>query len=457
MSGADECRCAFEVERVSLPNLIRVSRESPQVHMIVYVNYGHFQCFSFVSRPLLPPAVTRFLVTLLLTAVGAFLLLGEADQQQLVPTSDNSVQHPLGLLKPAPEVGAEHERGPRAARRVGKRVKRDAAVKDEQSPSVLLYINRFHNITSKAILDLLISYRKEAQRCNLPKGLSCRLTGADEAAPNADAVIHVPSPVSTWLDDPLEYKKGQLHVHFQPYPVRKLDKGISHLSRTFFDLHMTYEPSAQIPLFSICNHDTLDVLHKHAQNRSVDRDRATHEVQAKKKDIAAFLNGCKLSGNSHFTDSMVYLSQLMEHVKVDSYGTCAHNTDTPFPTCGPACFQQIAKQYKVVLTFDDLLNPLYIGEDLYMAYRSSAVPVYYGGEEVFEFVPGAHTFIHTEQFHSAQELAAFLLQVVESDELLVGYLENWNVQRIQKFKQHYCYNGTSPICQLCRTVYDMRP
>lgn len=424
----------------------------------MFIKYGHFQRFSFVSRPLLSPAVTRFLVTLLLTAVGALLLLGEAEQRHSLPTGDNSVQRPFQLLTPTPEIGAQHERELRlrAARKTAKRVKRDSVVKDEQAPSVVLYINRFNNITSRTMLDLLATYRKEAQRCSLPKGFVCRLSGAEEAAQNADAVIHVPSPVSTWLDDPLEYKKGQLHIHFQPYPVRKLDTRISHLSRTFFDLHMTYESSSQTPLFSICNHNTLDILYKHAQNRSAAKDAATHEVQAKRKGIAAFLNGCKLSGNSHFTDSMVYLSQLMEHVKVDSYGTCAHNTDTPFPACGPACFQQIAKQYKVVLAFDDLSYPQYIGESLYMAYRSGAVPVYYGGEEVFEFVPGAHTFIHTEQFHSAQELAAFLLQVVESDELLVGYLENWNAKRIQKFKQHYCYNGTSPICQLCQTVYAMR-
>ena len=419
-------------------------------------------CFEFVvifflfHNPFSSPAVFRLLVTVLLTGVAALLLLGEAEQQQALFVSDANLQRPPNLLPPRSESGGQHDREHRAARRGAKRHKGDSGTNGDHSPSVQLYINRFRNITAKSMQDLLVTYRKEAQKCKLPKGFSCRLTTAEESAHNADAVIHVPSPVATWLDDPLEYKKGQLHVRFQPHPVKKLDSRTSHLSRTFFDLQMTYEPSSQTPLFSICNHHTLEVMYERARNRSLDKDLVTREVQEKKKGIAAFLNGCKLGGNSHFTDAMVYLSQLMEHVKIDSYGTCAHNTDMPFPVCGPACFQEIAKQYKVVLAFGDLSSPEYISEDIYIAYRSGAVPVYYGGEEVFEFVPGAHTFIHTEQFHSAQELASFLLQVVESDELLVSYLENWNMRRIQTFKQQHCYNGTSPICQLCRTVYDMK-
>lgn len=380
--------------------------------------------------------------------MGALLLLGEAEQKQTVAVRDANFQRP-------PD-GGHHSLEPRSIRGPAKRPKRDSGTNGDHSPSVQLYINRFHDITARSMRDRLVAYRKEAQKCKLPKGFSCRLTTAEEAAQNADAVIHVPSPAATWLDDPLEYKKGQLHVHFQPYPVKRLDSRISHLSRTFFDLQMTYEPSSAIPLFSICNHNTLRILYERAHNRSVDQDLVTREVQGKKNGIAAFLNGCKLGGNNHFTAAMIYLSQLMEHVKIDSYGTCAHNADTPFPVCGPECFEKIAKQYKVVLAFGDPSSPEYISEDIYTAYRSGAVPVYYGGEEVFEFVPGAHTFIHTEQFHSAQELASFLQQVVESDELLVGYLENWNMKRIQTFKQHFCYNGTSPICQLCRTVYDMK-
>ena len=402
------------------------------------------------------PTVSKLLVTILLTGVGALLLLGEAEQKQTVSVSDVDLQHTPDLLPPKSKDGELHGREPRSTRRPAKRQKRDLGTNGEHSPSVQLYVNRFQDITVKGIQDLLVTYRREAQKCELPKGYTCRLTTAEEAAKNADAVIHVPSPIATWLDDPLEYKEGQIHVQFQPYPVKRPETRTSHLSRTFFDLQMTYEPSSQTPLFSICKHNTLRILYEHAHNRSADHDLISREVQKKKKGIATFLNGCKASGNNHFTDAMVYLSQLMEHVKIDSYGTCAHNTDTPFPACGRECFEQIAKQYKVVLAFGDLSSPEYISEDIYMAYRSGAVPVYYGGEEVFEFVPGAHTFIHTEQFHSAQELASFLLQVVESDDLVAGYLENWNMKRIQTFKQHYCYNGTSPICHLCQTVYDMK-
>ena len=354
----------------------------------------------------------------------------------------------LHRLEESPNVfeNVQTEETGNGKRRRMSKVRKKRSKELDAPKTIQLFVNRYQDITSKFTKDLLTTYKKDTQQCRLPGGFACRLSTSESTASQADAVVHVPSP--RWLDDPLEYRRGQLHVLFQPIPMRK-DYKDSYLVASFFDITMTHKTTSTIPILSVCRHNTIKILEEISRNR-------TARFPNKKRKIASFLSGCRQNGNSHFSDDIIYLSQLMDHIRVDSYGTCFHNTDTPYPLCSRDCNQLIADRYKIVLAFDGQVEEDFVSDAIYMAYRGGAIPVYFGSDSIFELVPGAHTFIHAQQYRSGRELASFLDQILHDDELLDGYLENWNMEKMRKIHQSHCFNGSSPICRLCQNVYDLK-
>ena len=405
--------------------------------------------------------------TFSLSAIAAILLLGDVVPEEPKVTIDpeKSVLEReklfLHRLEESPDVfrGRQLEYkvspGNRSRLQRGRRRKRARSEPTmDESTTILIYVNRYQEISSSFVKNLLSTYRQDIRGCVLPEGFTCRLSTNEGVASQADAVIHVPS--ARWLEDPLEYKQGQLHVLFQPVPL-KTDYKDSYLITSFFDMTMTYKTTSSIPILTICRHNTIKIL----EELSLTTNSASQSPKGdekREKNIASFLSGCKRSGNSHFSDDVIFLSQLMDQVKIDSYGTCFHNKDTPYPLCGKECNSLIANRYKIVLAFDSPLDgdQEFISDAIYTAYRSGAIPVYFGSDAIFELVPGAHTFIHADQYHTSKELGIFLEQILQSEELLAGYKDNWNVERLRVINKAYCFNGTSPICRLCHKVYETR-
>ena len=156
---------------------------------------------------------------------------------------------------------------------------------------------------------------------------------------------------------------------------------------------MTYKESSTIPLLNICHKRNIDYFIKEGKNATARKEL----LRNRNKDIAVFMDGCKASGNSHYGKNTIYLRALMEHIKIDSYGTCFHNKDVPYPVCSSKCYQNIAQGYKMVLALDDPTFEGYIGEDIFLALRSGSVPVYLGSDNIYNFIPGAHTLIYASE------------------------------------------------------------
>lgn len=101
---------------------------------------------------------------------------------------------------------------------------------------------------------------------------------------------------------------------------------------------------------------------------------------------------------------------LSRHLQIDVYGNASKR-----PLC-PACLLPTIAPYKFYLAFENSVHRDYITEKLWRnALLAGAVPVVLGPPRANyqQFLP-ADSFIHVEDFGSAQELAAFLTSMNDS-------------------------------------------
>ena len=167
---------------------------------------------------------------------------------------------------------------------------------------------------------------------------------------------------------------------------------------------------------------------------------------ATRKGIALFLSNCGVRWRSD------YVRELMTHVKIDSHGTCFHNVpgaSTRRQYMGT--YNQIASKYRMVVTFENRILQDYISEKVVLAYRSGAIPVYWGPSNIYMWVPGNHTFIDASKY-SPRELAAYLKRIDEDDELYRYHTTNFDVKKAKEVWGKHC-NIEGYMCQVCETAY----
>lgn len=118
----------------------------------------------------------------------------------------------------------------------------------------------------------------------------------------------------------------------------------------------------------------------------------------------------------------------MKLVHIDSYGKCWHNMPA-FPASKANwrdVFVNISKNYRMVLAFENKIEPDYITEKLPLVYRSGAIPVYRGPPEVYLWVPGSLTFIDAHKFTPA-ELAKYMKRIDADDDLFKYHTSKFNL------------------------------
>lgn len=116
-----------------------------------------------------------------------------------------------------------------------------------------------------------------------------------------------------------------------------------------------------------------------------------------------------------------YVSELMKHIRIDSYGHCLHNRDLPPHLRDPEKmkdpeFLHILAQYKFVIAIENAVCEDYITEKIWKALHIGSVPVYFGAPNVREWLPNhEQSAIHVEDFASAKHLAEFLQNLSEDE------------------------------------------
>ena len=167
---------------------------------------------------------------------------------------------------------------------------------------------------------------------------------------------------------------------------------------------------------------------------------------ATRKGVALFLSNCGVKWRSD------YVRELMSHIPIDSHGTCFHNV--PGPSTRQqymGTYNEIAGKYRMVVTFENRILQDYISEKIVLAYRSGAIPVYWGPTNIYMWVPGNHTFIDASKY-SPRDLAAYLKRIDEDDDLFRYHTTNFDVKKAKEVWAKHCdFEGY--ICQVCKTGY----
>ncbi len=121
------------------------------------------------------------------------------------------------------------------------------------------------------------------------------------------------------------------------------------------------------------------------------------------------------------SDRDSYVTLLMKHMKVDSYGKCLNNKELPQHLQDPisGMFSQdlldIIGQYKFFLSFENAICEDYITEKLWRTFEAGSVPVYMGSPSVKDWAPDDHSLIMVDDFASPQALADYLKYLDNND------------------------------------------
>ena len=171
-----------------------------------------------------------------------------------------------------------------------------------------------------------------------------------------------------------------------------------------------------------------------------------------RKGVALLMSNCAAKWRND------YILELSKYIHIYSYGKCFHNVTVPPSRQGGAdAFQYITKKHRMVVTFENTIERDYISEKIVYCYRSGVIPVYWGPPEIYQWVPGNHSFIDPQKFKGPKELAEYLKRVDEDDDLFRYHTTNFDFERTKKMVDKYCdKTHTHFLCQVCKIAQNIK-
>lgn len=116
-----------------------------------------------------------------------------------------------------------------------------------------------------------------------------------------------------------------------------------------------------------------------------------------------------------------YAAELMQHVRVDSLGSCLHNKDIEgFVGNGWSkgawdSLMSVLPRYKFYLAFENSVATDYVTERVFHALAAGTVPIYLGAGNVRDFMPDKNAIIDASDYSSPRELADYILELDQND------------------------------------------
>lgn len=169
--------------------------------------------------------------------------------------------------------------------------------------------------------------------------------------------------------------------------------------------------------------------------------------------------------NCNAKDRLHYIEELQKYIKVDSYGSCLHNTDIPgmkgstrkLPEYQRLKTKVISKYY-FYLSFENSIEYDYVSEKIFYTFFAGAVPVWYGTPNIDEFLPFKNTsIVKTSQFPSPKELAEFLIKAAQ-DRTIYDSFFSWKQERKLRpgFREQMRLCGENVYCRICKSVLEKK-
>ncbi|XP_035707470.1 glycoprotein 3-alpha-L-fucosyltransferase A isoform X2 [Folsomia candida] len=143
-----------------------------------------------------------------------------------------------------------------------------------------------------------------------------------------------------------------------------------------------------------------------------------------------------------YNDRLRYVYQLQNYIPVDIYGRCG-----PLK-CGQTCFENISRDYKFYLAFENANCRDYITEKLFLnALGNDIIPIVLGAHrDDYKYAAPPNSYIHVEDFPSVKELADYLTLLDQNDDLYNSYFK-W------KGTGHIVKGHHDLFCRVCAFLH----
>jgi Glycosyltransferase family 10 (fucosyltransferase) C-term len=146
-------------------------------------------------------------------------------------------------------------------------------------------------------------------------------------------------------------------------------------------------------------------------------------------------------------------------MKVESYGSCHHNTDLkPGETIDTAQGRiALMKKNRIALALEAGTDKDHMTSITWEALMSGAVLAYMGPSNAHEILPSPKTVLNANGFNNWDKFGAFVKNISESKELWESY-QSWRTdeQALSAFERRFNFTRTSPQCRICRWAYAKR-
>ena len=243
--------------------------------------------------------------------------------------------------------------------------------------NISIFVESFELLDGSVDVQHIFSNFEEnmPRTCPLPNNGKCTVQHSNS---NADVVFRVVRHTSP--SNPERYWPGQILAVLNLEADRSASGRFTYAMNQFknADIRIDHHSSSDSVYAELCYYMPIDEWQKGESPDPKER-----------KGIALFSSDCNVVLEG-FPERNQYYEKLMKLVRIDSYGKCWHNMPA-IPASKNnwiEVFVNISRNYHMVLSSENIIEPDYITEKLPLIYRSGAIPVYRVPLEVYLWVPG---------------------------------------------------------------------
>ena len=311
--------------------------------------------------------------------------------------------------------------------------------------NISVFLESFKAIDTSALHRTFFSKfeKRIPTTCPLPNGGKCVVQHSNSTADVVFRTVRAASP-----SYPVRYWPGQIVAVLNIEADRSaygIDTyGIQLLKKA--DIKIDHHPSSDAVFSEPCAFLPIDEWQ---------RGELLSPDPKERKGIAMFSSDCRTQWEG-FPERTRYYEQLMKLVHIDSYGKCWHNVPGVHKRGDDwrEEFVNISRRYRMVLAFENIIEPDYITAKLPLIYRAGAIPVYRGPPEVYLWVPGNHSFIDAHKF-TPEELAVYIKLIDTDDNLFRYHTSNFDIDRSRKRVETVCAKAHF-MCRVCQLAHEIK-
>ncbi|XP_065090887.1 alpha-(1,3)-fucosyltransferase 10 isoform X2 [Ochlerotatus camptorhynchus] len=129
------------------------------------------------------------------------------------------------------------------------------------------------------------------------------------------------------------------------------------------------------------------------------------------------------------TGRELYVKELGKHIAIDSYGHCLRNKTFPAGITNDSRnktvirdFYDFVSKYKFIIVYQDMICEDYIADKFWKSLTLGIVPIYFGATNIRSYLPNPDSAILIDDYSSPRNLAQFILQASNNEDVYVGFL-----------------------------------